>query len=355
MSKKLSEEEKQRRRDKRDEKAIQKEAHPKVDKHGAKILRILREEAAEHPGIKYNSEYFEKRLDVSNITILRAIQKLKLNHLIKPKQEHGSYVLDEKFTEELYSQHFADEIKRNIALIASLGGLLQQYKKTPLYENVVDLIYLLQPDIARKDDIFSSGRVVVSPQMEYDIKTENWDKVYEALNSNHKIKFRYTKSYTNKEVQRTVWPLQLILENGSVYLWSYSEYAKCNLMYDLNFMTEVVVLRDTFKLPKDFDINNYSGGGRLGAFAGNSVEKFKIRFTGYAKEWIKNHKWADDQTYKEDKNSTTITFTSSQYEKVFLTVLSWGSQTEPLAPARLVKRWKDEIKAMAKMAEGGKK
>ena len=88
----------------------------------------------------------------------------------------------------------------------------------------------------------------------------------------------------------------------------------------------------TFTLPDNFDINNYSGGGRLGAFAGDKVEKFKIRFTGYAKEWIKNHKWADDQTFVEDEESTTITFSSSQFEKVFESMLCWGRQAEPLAP-----------------------
>ena len=94
------------------------------------------------------------------------------------------------------------------------------------------------------------------------------------------------------------------LENGSVYVWGYSEYADVILMYDLNFMSDIVILPETFELPEDFDINNYSGGGRLGAFAGDDIEKFKIRFTGYAKEWIKNHKWADDQTFTEDEKST---------------------------------------------------
>ena len=64
MSRKLSDEEKMQRQLRRDEKAVEKEAHPPVDKYGAKILRILREEAADNPGIKYNSEYFEKRFDV---------------------------------------------------------------------------------------------------------------------------------------------------------------------------------------------------------------------------------------------------------------------------------------------------
>ncbi len=346
MSRKLSEEEKLQRQIRRDEKSVEKEAHPQVDKYGAKILRILREEAPDNPGIKYNSEYFEKRLDVSNITVLRAIKKLKVNNLIKERQVHGSYAIEEKFSEEFYSKHCSDEIKKNVSLIASLGGLLQQYKNTPLYESVKDLIYFLQPEIVKGDKIFSSGRVIVAPQMEYDINIQSWEKVYDALQKNRKLKFRYTKPYTNNKAQRIVWPYQLVLDNGSVYLFAYSEYAGLVLLYDLNYMTDIVVLNEGFKLPKDYDINNYSGGGRLGAYKGDKIEKYKIRFTEYAAEWMKNHKLADNQTFKQDEDSTTVSFSSSQFDKVLELILSWGRQAEPLAPARLVKRWKEEIAAL---------
>ena len=347
MSRKLSEEEKIQRQFRRDEKAVEKEAHPTIDKYGAKILRILREEAPDNVDVKYNSEYFEKRFKVSNITILRAIKKLKLNNLIKEKQSHGSYVIEEKYYEDFYSQSCSDEIKKNIALIASLGGVLQQYKNTPLYDSVTDLIYFLQPEIAKSDKIFSSGRVIVSPQMEYDINTKNWERVYEALQKNHKLKFRYTKPYTNNEAPRIVWPYQLVLDNGSVYLFAYSEYADEILLYDLNYMADIVVLPDEFELPEDFDINNYSGGGRLGAYKGKKVENYKIRFTGYAKLWMKDHKLADDQTYKEEEDATVISFSSNQFDKILELILSWGRQAEPLSPARLVKRWKEEVLAMA--------
>lgn len=347
MSKKLSDEEKIRRQLRRDEKAVEKEAHPQIDKYGAKILRILREEASDNPNIKYNSMYFEKRFDVSNITILRSIKKLKANNLIKEKQVHGSYAIEEKYYEDFYSKSCSQEIKKNIALIASLGGVLQQYKNTPLYDSVTDLIYFLQPEIAKSDKIFSSARVIVSPQMEYDINTQNWEKVYDALQRNHKLRFRYIKPYTNNEAQRIVWPFQLVLDNGSVYLFAYSEYADLVLLYDLNYMTDIVVLSEEFELPEKYDINNYSGGGRLGAYKSERIEKYKIRFTEYAAEWMKSHKLADDQTFKEEEEATVISFSSSQYDKVLELILSWGRQAEPLAPECLVKRWKAEVLAMA--------
>ena len=317
-------------------------AEKKIDDRCYEILQILRD-ASETSEVKYNSKYFAKHFKTSEPTIFRLIVKLRGMNLLKEKLVNGSYAINPDFEEFFYSE----ETKKNIALVASLRGLLQQYKGTPLFDSVTKLIYFLLPAVAKKDAVLSSGRVVVSPQMEFDINVRNWDRVYQAIQKNQKVRFRYTKSYTNQEIQRVICPYQLILENGSVYVWAYSDWVDDIFMYDLNFMADVVVLNEKFDLPENFDINNYSGGGRLGAFAGDKVEKFKIRFTGYAKEWIKNHKWADDQTFTEDEESTTITFSSSQFEKVFESMLSWGRQAEPLAPARLVKRWKEEILAMA--------
>lgn len=343
MSRALTEDEKRQRQLRRDEKQLKKLLSPKLDERCYEMLRILRD-APEHPDVKYNSKYFENHFKTSNITILRAVKTLKDMDLLEEKQVNGSYAIKKGFDDFFYSE----ETRKNIALVASLKGLLQQYKNTPLFESVTKLIYFLEPTVAKNDAVLSSSRVIVSPQMEYDINVRNWDKVYEALQKNCKIKFRYTKPYTNTEATRVVCPYQLVLDNGSVYLFAYSEYADLVLLYDLNYMAEIVVTQEKFKLPKNYDFNNYCGGGRLGAYKGNKIEQYKIRFCGYAKDWIKAHKWADDQSFTEDDEFTTITFSSSQYDKVLELILSWGSQAEPLAPKRLVSQWKKEVFAMYK-------
>ena len=342
MSKSLTYEDKRQKQLSRDEKQLQKLLSPKLDERCYEMLRILRD-APNHPDIKYNSKFFEKHFETSNITILRAVKTLKDMDILEDKQVNGSYAIKKSFDDSFYSE----ETRKNIALVASLKGLLQQYKN-PLFESVTKLIYFLEPSVAKNDAVLSSSRVIVSPQMEYDINVRNWDKVYEAFQKNYKIKFRYTKSYTNTESMRTVCPYQLVLDNGSVYLFAYSEYADMVLLYDLNYMADIVVTQEKFKLPKNYDFNNYCGGGRLGAYKGNKIEKFKIRFCGYAKDWIKEHKWADDQNFTEDEEFTTIAFSSSQYDKILELVLSWGSQAEPLAPKRLVTQWKKEVLAMYK-------
>ena len=309
------------------------------------ILEILRD-APNHPEVKYNATFFETRLKTSKISVYRAIRKLKDMDLLEEKQKYGSYVIKKDI-----GQVYSKDTKKNLALIASLSGVLQQYKNTPLFENISKLIHFLEPKVVKDNSLFSTGRVIAAPQLEYDINVRNWDKVYEGIQINHKIKFRYTKPYSDNNAQRIVWPYQLILDNGSVYLFAYSENADDLRIYDVNFMADVVILNEKFDLPEDYDLNKFSGGGRLGTFKGEKNEKYKIRFTEYAKLWMKSHKLADDQTFKEDDESTTITFSSSQFERVLEFILGWGHQAEPLAPARLVKRWKEEILAMAELVK----
>ena len=341
MSIKLEEHDKRQRKLERELNKTLMDIDQNLDDRGYEILCILRD-APNHPEIKYNAIYFQKHFKLSNITIYRDIKKLKDMDLIEDKQKGGSYRI-KKDVEQIYTK----ETQRNLDLIASMSGLLLQYEGTPLYDRITKLIQFLEPKVFKEDILFSSGRVIVSPQMKYDIDVKNWDKVYEAIKKNRKIKFRYVKSNKNNNAVRTVWPYQLILDNGSVYLSAYSEYADLILLYDLNFMADIIITAETFELPEDFDFKNYSGGGRLGAFKDDNTQTFKIRFTDYAKDWIKYHKWADDQkVIKENDEYTTIEFSSAQEEKVFEQIMKWGSQAEPLAPRSLVKRWKEEIAAL---------
>lgn len=338
MTRKLTEQEKRERKLYREEKQMEKDRDSGLSERCYEILRILRE-APQHPEIKYNSKYFEELFHTSNVTILRDIKLLKDNDLIEEKQIHGSYVIKKNV-----GQIYSSKTKENLALVASLTGLMHQFKNTPIYENIVKLIYFLEPKVAKDDTVYSSGRIVVAPQMKYHIDEKTWNTIYDAMQKNYKIIFRYKKFFKDPEKRRIVWPLQMVLENGSVYLFSYSENDNDVRIYDMDYVKDIIVTKEKFDLPKDFDINTYTGGGRLGAYVSNKIEKYKIKFTGYGRLWIKKYKLADDQKIQEVTDDYTIvTFTSSQFDKIVQYILSWGANAEPLAPRRLITRWKKEV------------
>ena len=304
------------------------------------MLLILRE-APEHPDIKYNSKYFEKYFHKSNITILRDAKILKDHELIESK--HHQYVLKKGFDDEILSS----DTKKQIVLIAGIKGLLQQYKDTPLFKNIEELFYFIVPKIAKSSGLLSSARIAVPPQMEFKINEGNWSKILLAMEQNRKIKTRYAAPYKNSGIQRTLCPYQILLDNGTVYLFAHHEEKNKDLLYDFNKLEGITVTNEEFKLPDDYDFTKRCKGGRLGAFSSDKVENYEIEVTGYASYWIKDHKWADDQTFEElDEEDVIIRFSSCQFSKVKELVLSLGSGAKPLAPKRLVNEWKKEVTDM---------
>lgn len=304
------------------------------------MLLILRE-APEHPDIKYNSKYFEKYFHKSNITILRDARILKDHELIESK--HHQYILKKGFDDEILSS----DTKKQIVLIAGIKGLLQQYKDTPLFKNIEKLFYFIVPKIAKSSGLLSSARIAVPPQMEFKINEGNWSKILFAMEQNRKIKTRYAAPYKNSGIRRTLWPYQILLDNGTVYLFAHHEEKNKDLLYDFNKLEGITITNEEFELPDDYDFTKRCKGGRLGAFSSDKVENYEIEVTGYASYWIKDHKWADDQTFEElDEEDVIIRFSSCQFAKVKELVLSLGSGAKPLAPKRLVNEWKKEVTAM---------
>ena len=304
------------------------------------MLLILRE-APEHPDIKYNSKYFEKYFHKSNVTILRDARILKDHELIESK--HHQYILKKGFDDEILSS----DTKKQIVLIAGIKGLLQQYKDTPLFKNIEKLFYFIVPKIAKSSGLLSSARIAVPPQMEFKINEGNWSKILFAMEQNRKIKTRYAAPYKNSGIRRTLWPYQILLDNGTVYLFAHHEEKNKDLLYDFNKLEGITITNEEFELPDNYDFTKRCKGGRLGAFSSDKVENYEIEVTGYVSYWIKDHKWADDQTFEElDEEDVIIRFSSCQFAKVKELVLSLGSGAKPLAPKRLVNEWKKEVTAM---------
>ena len=86
------------------------------------------------------------------------------------------------------------------------------------------------------------------------------------MEQNKKIKARYVAPYKNADTQRILWPYQILLDNGTVYLFAHSEYNDVDLLYDFNKLEGITVTNEEFELPDDFDFTKRCKGGRLGAF-----------------------------------------------------------------------------------------
>ena len=235
------------------------------------------------------------------------------------------------------------------AMLASAKQLLSAFKHTPLYEEACGIIELLSQSVMPLASPSLLNRIALAPSPRANISKEAWNAVCAAMQQNRVIEFDYTGRYSGVRERRRVQPYQLLLDEGVCYLFGYAEERCAERLFVLSRMERITVTADEFTLPADFDFAQRCGGGKFGAFCKGKRERCTVAFYGDARAWVRECVWADDQQLTEDDEAgtTTITFTSSQTERILEWVLSRGANAVPLEPARLVAAWREHAEAMA--------
>ena len=232
-------------------------------------------------------------------------------------------------------------------------NILTMYKDTPIYDAAQNLLdSIIAPLIAEGNSNWYENRIVVPAVPSAAVPPDIWEPITTALKENRVLTFEYMGAYDAQYVPRRVRPYQLLFDTGIWYLYGYAEERKDIRLFSLCRVKNIALAKDRFSLPKDFDYRNNSAGF-FGIFTGQKKQRFKVAFYDYSVAWVKDRKWAEDQKIIEDDDGITITFTSSQFDKVLEWVLSRGCTALPLEPEPLVEAWRWNIEEMRKMA--GKK
>ncbi len=236
----------------------------------------------------------------------------------------------------------------NYNLLGILKSLLNQYQNTSLYKSVMEKIEELA-----EMSIEDFSRIAIPPKPEYNlVDQKKFAKIFEYMIQNQKIQFYYKGRWHGEEKKnRIVHPYQLLLDNGTCYLYGYDEERKDDRIFVLRRMEEIRSKNsENFDLPVDYEFSIKHGFSRFGAYTFKEPVKYKIEFYGNTQIWISENKWADDQVLEVSENKTTLTFTSSQDDKILEWILSCGPDAKPVEPNEFVQRWKDKICEMAELA-----
>lgn len=247
------------------------------------------------------------------------------------------------------AKHIKIDPMTDYGTLGILKSLLNQYRNTPLYVKVIERVRELA-----NMPIEDFSRIAVPPKHEYNKEDQKkFSKIFDYMIQDCKIQFYYKGRWHGEERKnRIVRPYQLLLENGTCYLYGYDEEKREDRLFVLRRMEEIRhVNHEKFVLPADFEFSLRYGSSKFGAYTFKTPVKYKIEFYGNTQVWIKENKWADDQEIKETDEKTTLSFTSSQDDKILEWILSCGADAKPVAPENFVRRWKDKIAEMAKLAE----
>ena len=200
-----------------------------------------------------------------------------------------------------------------------------------------------------------SERFFVPPRPKSLIDEEISEKIIFALKNNFMLDFNYFSKWEPEEKHRKIQPYQVILDDGSLYLYGASHKEPENpRLFNVSRMHNVEVIKsEPFKLPPNFRFAEDFEKGRFGAFQYDEWYEFKIAFFGEARRAAREWIWADEQQIEEnhEEGKTTVTFTSSQWIPIERWVLSFGAEAKPLAPDWFVADWKASVQKMAETAK----
>ena len=195
-------------------------------------------------------------------------------------------------------------------------------------------------------------RFYIAPRPKQLIDEGVVEKVLEAIKNNYLLDFNYFSKWEPEERHRKVMPFQLVFDDGSMYLYGASKNPRVPgpRLYKLSKIHTLELVKSrTFELPANFRFREAFEEGRFGAFQYDEAYDFKIEFSGEARSIVRECIWADNQTIEENQKAetTTISFTSSQWIPIFRWLLSFGDNACPLEPDWFVEQWKETVRKMS--------
>jgi len=167
-----------------------------------------------------------------------------------------------------------------------------------------------------------------------------------ALREERQLRISY-RSASGAESKRTIDPLKLVNYQGRWYLLAWCRTRKERRMFHLARILEATVREEAseHRMKKGDNWLKES----FGIFKGPAKFEATLRLTGTAAEIVRHQHWHPEQKIDEDKDAILLTLPVADERELFMKILQFGSQAEILAPKRLRKKLKKEIKEMIRL------
>jgi predicted DNA-binding transcriptional regulator YafY len=237
----------------------------------------------------------------------------------------------------------------NMQALGMAKTLLNLYRGTPLYSAAKQLLDSITAPLKQEHPTLYTNRIIVPPVAAAPVESALWDTLTAALEGNRVVTFDYTGIMDKAPQPRRVRPYQLLFDTGAWFLYSYDEMRRGIRLFSLARISNAALSPAVFRLPPDYDYLKKNKGSYFGVFDGDP-RHFRIAFSGPAVATVTERTWAADQQFESTGSGVIMDFTSSQYGKVLVWLLSHGAYAEPLEPEALVNDWLWHIKALSSAA-----
>ena len=240
----------------------------------------------------------------------------------------------------------------DVFYLSAAKTLLSSFEGSPMYNEISQVIdFITDTQMVGKSKLIK--RIAVPPAPQVTTDETIWQNVMKSLQENCIIEFDYNGRWNPRTTHRRVRPYQILMDEGTYYLFGYAEERQAERIFALNRIKKLRVTKDHFQLPEDYEFHNRCGGGRFGLFMSKDAEHFVVDFYDDARQYVKDRIWADDQVLEDfpKENRVRIHFSSTQLLKVNEWILAQGMNAIPQEPQWFVEKWRNQIKGMAKNAK----
>lgn len=299
------------------------------------------------------ASFLAKKLECSVRTIQRDIDELILFYHapIQARQGEGGYYYSDP-TFFLKSVMLSEGELFSIALF---DQLLNQYKNTPLEENLrktFEKITAGLPDSVTVDSSFLKSNITFIPDLLPEINKEVFEIIFSALQNHKTLSFDYRPLQKNTFMERKLDPYHAVCQKGNWYILGFCHDKNEVRVFNMSRIKNPTETNDRFKIPADFKQENYFDkelGVWLSAKQKYNVELLIDKEIGTFALERKMH--SDQKITENPDGSVFVQFETTQLPEIKRWVLGQGRTVKVLNPPELVQEILAETEAMHKMYE----
>ena len=229
--------------------------------------------------------------------------------------------------------------------LAALNPLLEQYRNTPLeeqlravFKKIVDCL----PDRVTMETSFLNEKVTFIPDKTESIEAELFQKVFDALKTCRTLTFDYRPLQKSTYMERTIDPYHAVCQKGNWYVIGFCHDKSDVRIFSLGRMKNVHIQNKKFAYPKDFKASDYFDA-EMGVWLSDKTPMtVELLVSAEIGTYAMQRLWHSEQVVEERSDgSVYVKFVTTQKKEVLRWVLGQGSTVKVLAPKALA----DEVRA----------
>ncbi len=301
--------------------------------------------AGEYP----NCRKIAQEIEVSTKTIQRDIDFMR-DRLGLPI-EYDALRFGFHYTEEVASFPSIEVSEGEVAALFVAQKALAQYQGTPferplrsafrkIADSLKERVSFSWSDMEETISFHSAGASVADLDL--------FEKVSRAVLHSVELEFEYRKLKSKEFEARRVRPYHIACLENQWYVFAEDMERKDLRTFALPRMRNLRLTSARFRRPANFSISKVLSGS-FGVFEGSKKHRIKLKFDAFAARLVSERTWHESQCFRSAKDGSAILeLELGGLEEIERWILSWGSHVCVLEPKQLVKRVRDQVRAVSR-------